>query len=1283
MVTIRSANEIILSLIDFLRIKQPLLDIKSGTVSRDLFVEAPASQLSLVYDEISKVSDLQSLILVSGTDLDNYAQNFSITRKSAAKATGVALMTFASIPTTIAINKNSIITASNGITYSVLNGVAVNPTAINSYRAVATRYRNDLDFLGITDQYAVEVAVIATTAGVAGNISKYGLTRTSIAGVSNVTNVFPFSGGTNQEDDDSFRNRILAVFSGSNVGTSLGYKNTVLTDSSVVDAVVIEPGDSLMVRDGTQVVQNPDRSYTVISEGQGGKVDVIILGTRLAEYLDTFIYRDASNKNDPTDSKNIITLGQIAGDENKTVSRKRLDNLAAKTLPAQPVREIVEVTGSRSGSNFKAKTVDSLGRVSGNYELIKDTGVYSGSPWGFDKFHWISDRISLLPEDKIKGRINGQDNTAFTDVLSIPIVQQNLSIQNENSSLAKKLTTTGTIETDSLGNPILDPSTIQLNHVPCSSVTRVFNLTTGERYTVSNQNPDGTGTLNQTGRISITGNTLPSPSDVLQVDYTWVIQYDPYVDYDGRLLNNNPRTVQDSVDWGYSNAVRNELVTFVKNSSSNYYEGTVQHDISSVIDVQIFSSKNVAVSAGTGIYVGRLAVVLTNLLEPIDTIDSVKLLNTNIEIFKTAQNDGLFFNEKTVVNNLLRYSCTVILPNDTVAVLNQNVSVIYDKQDVFTVSGTTGNTNLNLITIPVGNVSSAPATFNGFVNYIASVNNFFNVNLTDLPLSKASNGFVRNSLVNSKLNDLSFTVRKDFATVVNTTGSANITLSVSSQEFGLQLTDVIAIVRVVDGKVFYPTSVTTDTNNQYIITLDTTNGPSNNDSVFIVYYVDDLTRTQPMTFDVSVIGSEVSVVSLTGNNTFEVDNLTIPNNISASKIAVFKINDGLEVSDRTTVVDTTVGKITLPSKYHSILNGGEKVLVIYYSTKPFRQSFSRIASVLSDQIANEGIVTVAGTVIKKADSVLITAINDGLKQNVSEAIRKAEGLLSTASIPNDYFLVRVVKVEKVTVVDGEVTSVDKQYSTVGTKINNSDLFSDEMIEDLSLSNLEFTLPSSTENVSGQPTIGDSLRVTFYYAVDDVEDVIFSRNGTVYGNKLFATVDKVYFSSGFNTVSTGKLIASPMNQPTTSSRYKIYYDYLAPKPNERIIIRFNYNKLVGDSVLTIEPTRPISADVLVKQAVELKINVSMAIVVKSEFVASTNVVLQNVKDRVVTAINTNILGDTLDSSDLIAVAQAVTGVDRVRVTAFNLDEEIGQVLSIVAQKNEYFVANTVEIVSEGR
>ena len=145
MVVIRSADEIILNMIELLKVVQPSLDTKPGTVARDLLVELPASQLSLLYDELANVSSLQSLRIVSGSDLDNLLSNYGLSRKSASKSSGVVLFTFSAIPASLAINKGDLVFSSNGTSFAVTNGISVKPSNTNLYRSIATKYKNDLE----------------------------------------------------------------------------------------------------------------------------------------------------------------------------------------------------------------------------------------------------------------------------------------------------------------------------------------------------------------------------------------------------------------------------------------------------------------------------------------------------------------------------------------------------------------------------------------------------------------------------------------------------------------------------------------------------------------------------------------------------------------------------------------------------------------------------------------------------------------------------------------------------------------------------------------------------------------------------------------------------------------------------------------------------------------------------------------------------------------------------------------------------------------------------------
>jgi len=1078
MVRIRSANEIILSLIDFFRVAQPLLDTKPGTVSRDVIIDGPATQYARLYEELGAITNKQSFRNSIGTDLDLLAQNFGAVRQRGAKATGPSILTFTSLFADIPINAGDIITANNGSTFTVINSFNVSPVFANTFRATAARFRSDLEFVGITDEFAVEILVEASSSGIAGNISKFALSRTNIANISNVTNVFPFGGGRDTEDDPTFRNRVLSIFSGANTGTALGYRNAALADASVIDAVVIEPGDDLMRRDGTQVFVAEDGTITITSEGTGGKVDVFIFGTRIQEVIDSFIFRDLSNTGDATNSANDFVPGQITGDENKTVSRKRLDNIEAGILPSQPVNSIIQVSGSLSGANFLEKSTDSLGRVTGNFEIIKDTGAFAGSPWGFDRLHWINTKIEDLEEDKTKQLFNGQDALSFTDLLEIGTARQEISVVNENSSVSAS-----------------DRSSVQLAHFPVTSVTRIFNVTTGERYIVTSQNPDGEGSTNETGRIVISGQTLPAISDTLQVDYTWVFSFDPYFDFDNRVFATNPRTVQDSIDWGFSNAVRRERVTLT--AVGSFLTATVTHPISSVISANVFTSNTGDITLSSG----RLAFITT---ETVSNVVSITRDLDGAELFDTGRADGTFS------------GFTIILPTDTDANFGDTVTIVFNAIDVFN-ADTQGNFSTNVISI----VPSTDAVVGKLVecNYIANVDTILpSTLLPALPAIRNENAFDTNS-----------------------------TVSIG---------------------------------------------------------------TQPTTH-IFAAGSIV---------------------------------------------------------------------------QNLRQAPSNLGLTLSGAVS-PGIITVSGTTIIGAFDIVFTAAASGLQQNLSSAIKSFLGLSTSASIPSTVRLARLSKMEKVTTTTNlDVLTVVNEFDIRGYHIFDNSFVKEESVADSTLSTTEIILPDTPDNLENNITVGDRIRVTFHLSTsDDTENVQFSRAGTLFTNKRFALIDTIAVSSGFTSGSsaTSTLTVTNLNQPTTRSRYKVFYDYTAPKVNERITIRYNYDRLITDVTFNIENTRPINADVLAKASVSIPVDVTMNVVVTEAFVNNTEIVRQNVQDTVTAALNATALGTVVDSFDLVLAAGTVDGVDRARILFFNRTGEAGSVLSIQAQKSEFILASTVTIVIETR
>jgi hypothetical protein len=366
------------------------------------------------------------------------------------------------------------------------------------------------------------------------------------------------------------------------------------------------------------------------------------------------------------------------------------------------------------------------------------------------------------------------------------------------------------------------------------------------------------------------------------------------------------------------------------------------------------------------------------------------------------------------------------------------------------------------------------------------------------------------------------------------------------------------------------------------------------------------------------------------------------------------------------------------------------ILSIIPNTAPpvsmnLRKAPSRLKLTISGTIS-PGVVTISGTTIQGVFDGIFTATANGLTQDLSPLIRSALGLNSNQSIPSNVGIISLVGFEKVELSGTEVISTDYVYDIFGYGVRDNTFSKFEATLDSTLNPTQIKLPSTVNNNTNLPKIGDKVRVTFYInKTNNIENVSFSKSGTLYTQKTFAFVDIVSVSSGFTstTSQTATLSISPQNQPIQGTRYSAYYDYLAPKPNERITIHYNSNQVITDNTFAIEKTRSIGADVLVKAAIPILVNLTMAIVVSRGFENSSAVVVQNVRDAITNALNSTALATTIDASDFVNVAYTVSGVDRARILAFNKDGVVGQVLSITAQSNQYIQSNKVLIQVETR
>lgn len=1360
MVNIRSLNEIIAGLQDFFRLAQPNLSTVPGSVARDLFIEGPASQLALIYDELQAVSNKQSVRLSIGTDLDKIAKNFGLVRKQSTPSTGVALMTFSSLNSVININQGSPVYTGGGLGFTTTAGTSLTPSNINFYRSVASKFQAQLSYVGITDQYAVEATVTASAPGSAGNIGQYSLSQVSIGGINNVTNVVAFAGGTDQETDAAFRSRVLATFSGSSVGTTLGYLNAALSVTGVQSVNIIGPGNPLMTRDGS-VSQLVNGVLTVVSGGSGGKVDVVVLGTNDVANTDTYIYQDLSNGGGPTNPKNNFVLGQIAGESGLTISQKRITDIQNGVLPSQPVDALLQVTGTTSGSNFIPYTVDGYGHGTGNYLLVKDTGVYGGSPWGFDTFEWKNNQV-VFQEDLIKGQNNGQDSTTFSNVLQITDAQQNLSVTNENSTVTT------------------DRSIIRLLHTPANNVTRVFNTNTGERYLIINQNYDATTPYNNTGRIQISGNTLPSPSDILQVDYTWIVDFDRYSDFDGLIDTENPRKVSNSVDWGYPSSITNELVEFVAVDGDNFFVGSTTHPIDTIISTSAFLQVDGYVqAASSGAFINRLSVIISNLSVPSTTVDSVCWKNTNAELYDTAQANGTFNNMAVVVGIQIRYTTTIVLPSDTVAQIGDRVSAFINTTNVFQSATNQGSSSGTRITLPASLVGTTADRLNLRVSYIANVSNLYSSAITSLPTSRIGNGYILSS--NNGFNNFSLanTSRRENQLIrKNLSNQCFIELDLVATDDTLTPDQVISVVRLSDGLQLWNAdnegTIITGTDGNYQLLLSGYNSPQVNSSVMAIYYADDIMRFQPFSFanqeirqridqlaydeitnsfvvplvvftaqssglSFEIVDQNADVVyfstpadgyltpitpttatlnslsvnfsslpdltnkrvKITGATTpnndgyFEIadydvvsNNITITttlNNITADQIMVVRILDGQELWNYSGTIDVSNNRLLIPHTTNAVIN--DKVFTLFFGISDLRKAPTRIIGTTLDQAVNTGIISVVGTTMNLVSAVIFTATSAGLHQNLISTMQCILGI-GSGNVPSNVKLAKLVSLQKVsTYAPGSSVVLETlaNYDVKNTSIANSLYYSNTMLSDLSLPTpIEFILPSTANNTSTANAIklGDRLQATFYYTTDGItENLSYTKIGTLYTNNKFALINQMYVSSGFGSSLSTQFAGSSFTKPSLGSRYTAFYDYTAPVQNERILLQYNFNQLIATTTFTIETARPVNADVLVRAAKVVDVDLTMNVVIDPAFLTTQTTVLQNLRNQLISALTSTTLGNTIDQISLINLAQGVQGIDRARCLYFNITGIVGTVLSLTANQDQYFAPNNIVINTE--
>lgn len=641
MATIRSYSQIVRDMLDRLRLVQPNLDTKPGSVARDLFVDIQADELEKVYSLISLVSNKQSFATAVGSDLDKLARNFGFSRRSGAPASGTVIFSIDSLDIDREVPEGTVVSTRSGISFRTIGNYSMLASERNIYSANASRVRKQLDVAGAASGFAIEVPVEAINPGSSGNVGSYKIVTQSLPFSFSVLNISATSGGSDIESDSVFRTRFLSTFSGASIGTAAGYANAILQDEQVLDLLVVEPGNSLMLRDGTEILEGDFNSRKVVSSGTGGKVDIYVLGKSLREISESFIFFNKSSTEDISDSVNDHILGNFNQDITLTSLERRFNGISNSNIPFQPVDSIVSVSGETSGALTEGV----------NFSLVKDfNSDTGGSPFGFDKIRFLSDKKTVNGEIISKSSLNSSDALEFSDASDISLVYQNVGIEDENSEVLS-----------------YDRSLIRLKHYPLTTVTRVLNFTTGELYSVDSLRIDESG-LNTDGIIKISGNQLPAITDNLKVDYVWRKTFDPSLDYMSSPLGSN-------VSW--SSPFRKESLSALSQGATYYID--LDDSIFDIKNVYIFRSFQSTVESSGGVLFVRADVDINNVYD---------VLMDGVDIFNTLS------------GNYSIEGSTLYLPGDSGATVGSSVTIRFNAKGVYSFSGVKGSFQDKRIYLP-------------------------------------------------------------------------------------------------------------------------------------------------------------------------------------------------------------------------------------------------------------------------------------------------------------------------------------------------------------------------------------------------------------------------------------------------------------------------------------------------------------------------------------------------------------------------------------------------------
>lgn len=408
----RTINDISLDYITELLERDPLLDVKPGSVIRQLHVDPNSREMAWAYvredfamrsqsfltlrvlddsdgdgvsdpvvDSEYKTKLKQAYFFDSDTQVqeliddsfDALSSNYGFIRQGATKSSTYTIFYTDTSPTSdVSIPLSEVISSiptetQSAIQFSTLSSGVMEVSRIEDY------------YNAVTQRYELSIPIEAVLPGLSGNVNANTIVNTNIAGMS-VTNVESAFGGVDEESNSDLADRAQLAFVGLDVGTVYGYKKTCAQIPGIRDVIVVTAGDSLMQRDYDEV-----RKKHVF-----GKVDIYIRGGQDAQTEDQvgFLYKqiinerflivdtadmiiqtsnldvttikpiyEVSNVRNITSGKNYDLLGNCTIKKNSTITYEKGTQVSVDLITGEIVFDMELVVGDNITADYQYKQI--------------------------------------------------------------------------------------------------------------------------------------------------------------------------------------------------------------------------------------------------------------------------------------------------------------------------------------------------------------------------------------------------------------------------------------------------------------------------------------------------------------------------------------------------------------------------------------------------------------------------------------------------------------------------------------------------------------------------------------------------------------------------------------------------------------------------------------------------------------------------------------------------------------------------------------------------------------